>query len=140
MKAAREDIFKKFNGKCAYCGKFINFKEMQVDHIIPKSTFDMHIKNGFKIPQFLQHLTINDKNHLDNLFPSCRVCNKWKAAHHLELFRNELAEQVNRLNRYNSNYRIAKMFNQVKETESKIVFYFEINNQHLESQSKQDKG
>lgn len=35
MKVNREQIFLKCNGHCAYCGKEITLKEMQIDHIIP---------------------------------------------------------------------------------------------------------
>jgi 5-methylcytosine-specific restriction endonuclease McrA len=123
----RESVYKKLDGKCGYCGEDILFKDMQVDHIIPQNEYISHIKNKFRIPSFLTHLTESDKNHKDNLMPTCRVCNKWKSTFDLELFREELFEQINRLNKYNSNYRMAKKYSQLEERQKPIIFYFENN-------------
>lgn len=88
MKAEeRQKIYDKYSGRCAYCGEVIKFKDMQVDHIIPKRNFKMHVGNKWKVPEFLNHLTIDDIEHIDNKMPACRVCNGWKAVHYLELFR-----------------------------------------------------
>jgi hypothetical protein len=57
--------------------------------------------------------------------PACRICNKWKGAFDFELFRKEVSEQVKRLNDYSSNYRMAKKYGLIQETEKPIVFYFE---------------
>ena len=124
-KQQRIEIHTKFGGKCAYCGKEIELKDMQVDHIIPQRNFVQHVQNKFRIPIFLSHLTEKDMNHPDNLHPTCRTCNKWKDTFDLETFRNELSKQTERLNLYSSNYRIAKMYNQIIETKEKIVFFFE---------------
>ncbi len=35
-KQIREQVYQKYNGRCAYCGHEIAIKDMQVDHIIPK--------------------------------------------------------------------------------------------------------
>lgn len=128
-KADREIVFNKFGGKCAYCGCELNVK-FQVDHIVPKSFFEAHIKNQFRVPAFLKHLTIEDVNNIDNLMPTCGICNKWKSAHDLELFRSEIAEQIKRLNDWSSNFRFAKRYGLVKETPKPVIFYFELfNNQ-----------
>jgi len=124
-KQQRIEIHSKFNGKCAYCGAEIQLKDMQVDHIVPKEMFRQGYCGVFMTPEFLSHLTILDTNHYDNLYPACRVCNNWKSQHSLERFRSELSEQVNRLNSYSSNYRIAKKYGQISETVSPIRFFFE---------------
>lgn len=124
-KQQREKIHSKYNGKCAYCGCEITIKQMQIDHIIPKREFLSHVKNRFRVPYFLNHLTENDVNNDDNLNPACIVCNKWKSAHDLELFRSELFEQIKRLNSYSSNYRIAKKYDLVEEKLKPITFHFE---------------
>ena len=124
-KEDRERIYHKCNEKCAYCGEGIDLKDMQIDHIIPQYNFVMHIRNKFRIPEFLSHLTEADLNHYDNLLPTCRICNKWKSAFDLELFRSEVYEQIKRLNDYSSNYRIAKRYGLLSETLKPIVFYFE---------------
>jgi 5-methylcytosine-specific restriction endonuclease McrA len=126
MKINREEVYNKCGGRCAYCGNQIKIKEMQVDHIIPTSFFSQHINNKVRVPKFLNHLTESDVNHMDNLLPTCRVCNKWKSAHDLELFRKEIEEQVRRLNDYSSNYRMAKRYGLVEETIKPIIFYFEV--------------
>ena len=124
-KETRQKVYDKYDGHCAYCGTKIDYKNMQVDHIIPQREFANHITRGFRIPAFLKHLTDLDVNHIDNLNPACRVCNNWKSAHDLELFRKELYEQIKRLNAYSSNYRIAKKYGLLEESLKPIVFYFE---------------
>jgi 5-methylcytosine-specific restriction endonuclease McrA len=125
MKINRLQIYEKYNGHCAYCGDKLHIKDMQVDHIIPQFSFLQHINNKKFIPTFLNHLTKDDVNHYDNLNPACRVCNKWKSSHHLGLFRSEIESQINRLNNYSSNYRMAKKYGQIIETHTLIEFYFE---------------
>ena len=34
-KAMRQQVYDKYHGHCAYCGREITMKEMQVDHIVP---------------------------------------------------------------------------------------------------------
>ena len=38
-KAKRELVYNKYNGRCAYCGREIAYKNMQVDHFIPKNGY-----------------------------------------------------------------------------------------------------
>lgn len=70
MKIDRQKVYDKYSGHCAYCGKAINIKDMQVDHILPK-------RNG-------------GTDDIDNLNPSCRLCNHYKRAADIETFRNDL--------------------------------------------------
>nr|DAI89472.1 MAG TPA: RECOMBINATION ENDONUCLEASE VII [Caudoviricetes sp.] len=123
----RQKVYKKLNGHCAYCGREILIKDMQIDHIIPQLNFEWIFKNNIQdmIPEFLIHLTESDLHHIDNLNPACRVCNKWKSTYHLELFRSEIQDQVKRLQLRSSNYRIAKLYGLIEETEAKVKFYFE---------------
>ena len=124
-KSKRIEVYNKYNGKCAYCGCDINVRQMQVDHIVPRSYFIDHITKMDKVPVFLRNLTITDIDHIDNLNPACGVCNKWKSDHHLELFRSEIEAQVKRLNEYSASYRMAKRYGLINENEIKIKFYFE---------------
>ena len=124
-KTKRIYVYNLYDGHCAYCGEPIDIKDMHIDHIIPKNNFLSHVKNKYKVPEFLAHLTELDCNHVDNLMPACRVCNNWKNAFDLELFRSEVSEQIKRLNDYSSNYRFAKRFGLVVENIKPIVFYFE---------------
>lgn len=124
-KEFRHKIWNKFGGRCAYCGEDIAYKDMEIDHVIPRQEFYNRIVNKFRIPEFLSHLSEHDVDHPDNLFPACRVCNRWKKTFDLELFRRELQEQIDRLNKYSSNYRIAKKYGLVEEANINVVFYFE---------------
>lgn len=72
-KRNREKIWAKHDKRCGYCGKGLQYKEMQIDHIIPKTSIWWNVKDG--------------KNHPDNLMPSCRKCNFYKSSHTLDYFR-----------------------------------------------------
>lgn len=120
-KEIRQLVYEKYDGHCSYCGCVMDIKEMQVDHFISKLT--LKLKSNYIY-------TTKELNDIDNLMPSCRVCNKWKSAHSLEQFRKEIGEQLRRLNEYSSNYRFAKKYNLVEETPQDIVFYFEQNHNH----------
>lgn len=58
VKIDRHAVYGKFNSRCAYCGNGLEFKDMQVDHFVPKTKF-----NG------------NGADDFDNLMPSCKECN-----------------------------------------------------------------
>lgn len=73
-KSIRVAVHNKYNGRCAYCGKVIDYKDMQVDHQIPKQRFT----------------NPKDADFEENLFPACRLCNHYKRAHDLEGFRKLL--------------------------------------------------
>ena len=75
-KVKRIETYDKYGHRCAYCGKPIEFKDMQVDHLTPQ-----------------RMLYGIDRQHADcseNLMPSCRRCNHYKRAHSLERFRELL--------------------------------------------------
>lgn len=109
----RQRVYDKCNGHCAYCGTKITIKEMQVDHVISKYNWEQQ-KN---------HLP--NVNHIDNLLPSCRYCNRLKDTCSLEVFREQVSLQLQRANDYSANYRMAKRYGQVIEQPTPIVFYFE---------------
>lgn len=111
MKINREKVLNKYGGRCAYCGCEITLKNFQVDHIHPKC------RSHFK-PDL-------DENRFENLNPACRKCNKFKDAFLLEEFRREISCQVSRLLERNAQFNRALKYNQLKITESPIVFYFE---------------
>ncbi len=71
-KAERQRVHEKYNGHCAYCGKVIEYKNMQIDHIIPKRNMDDKRKGT---------------NDFENLNPACRRCNHYKRASTIEGFR-----------------------------------------------------
>jgi 5-methylcytosine-specific restriction endonuclease McrA len=69
-KATRLQVYNKYSGHCAYCGKAIEYKNMQEDHIVPKR--------------------IGGSDDISNKNPSCRRCNHYKRARSIEKFRELL--------------------------------------------------
>lgn len=67
---SRKKVFDMFGGKCAYCGKKIEYDNFHVDHIVPKKA------GGHKDP--------------DNVFPSCPDCNNFKCDRSIEEFRERI--------------------------------------------------
>lgn len=63
----RPEIHQKYGGRCGYCGREIDLKEMQVDHMVPKG--------------------MNGGNDIENLMPSCQQCNHYKRCNTVEGFR-----------------------------------------------------
>ena len=109
-KPVRLEIYKKYQGHCAYCGTKLKYERMQVDHMHPRCK--AHQQKG------------KDNNRLDNLMPSCQKCNGHKSGMMLEKWRKELGLQVKRLKKY-AQFDRALRFGQVKVCEKPIVFYFE---------------
>lgn len=70
-KTKRLQVYNKYGGRCAYCGKKIEYKDMQVDHIVPQRSY------------------IDKKvaDQIENLNPSCRKCNHYKRARSIERYR-----------------------------------------------------
>ena len=103
-KAVRKQVYEKYDGHCAYCGRPIEYKEMQVDHI------KAHYLGG--------------ADELANYNPACRMCNFYKSTMSIENFRKELKKLQGRLKKVYI-YRLALRYGLVEEKENDIVFYFE---------------
>lgn len=117
MKIDRQKVFDKYNGKCAYCSCDLQ-KGWHIDHIQPVIR---DLKTGkFEKPQ----------NHtIENINPACASCNTQKSSYTLEQFRHNIQHFVNSLNIYSTQYKFAKRYGLVQETDIKVEFYFEkINN------------
>jgi len=120
----RQQIHQKYNGHCAYCGCEITLQEMQVDHIVPKDNFKIHIANkSFYVPEFLHH--IDNINHPDNLNPSCRQCNFYKSYFSLESFRKQLAMVLKPNIEKPFQFRLGLKYGMVEIKEWDKQFYFE---------------
>lgn len=111
MKIDRQKVYQKCTGHCGYCGKAINFKDMQVDHIIPLWYISLDKTN-------------NHLNNEDNLMPSCRSCNHYKRGDNLEQFRTKMTTLHDRVC---SHYigKVALDYNIVYIKPFDGVFYFE---------------
>lgn len=117
-KSVRLKVYDKCNGRCAYCGKELNGK-FQVDHIKP--TF-----RGWTDEEMTRHrVGERGTDDIDNLLPACARCNKWKSTWSIEQFRNEISLQIQRLNSFSSNYRLALDFGLIQENKTEVNFYYE---------------
>ncbi len=111
-KQIKLDVYNMYDGHCAYCGKNIDFKDMQVDHIKPKRMGGM--------------------DDIKNFNPACRQCNHYKRAGSLVYFRSLLITLHNRVRdiyicKVAEDYRIIKVepwdgtfyFEKLREVEDK---------------------
>lgn len=108
-KKIREAVYQKYNGHCAYCGREISYKDMQVDHFKPLRALEPDNKNA---------------NDISNLMPACRMCNHYKRANSLEVFRKYIYEIPSKL-RNDYIYKIGVAYGNVIENEKPIEFLFE---------------
>ena len=106
-KQIRELVYHKYDGHCAYCGREIAMKDMQVDHIVSRYN--------------------NGTDDLDNLNPSCRMCNFRKQTFTIEQFRKEIARQADTTMKTFAN-RMSAAYGLISYTPHEITFYFENNN------------
>lgn len=108
-KAKREEVYKKYDGHCAYCGREIEYKDMQVDHFQP-----------------LRAWCIDDAgtDDMSNLMPSCRMCNHYKRANSRETFRRYI-EEIPRKLKENYIYKVGVVYGEVEEKSHPVKFYFE---------------
>lgn len=102
----RRKIYDKCGGHCAYCGCELDYKDMQVDHVVPLS-----FSKG--------------EDELSNMFPACRSCNHRKGCLPLELFRKEMERAPTVLMRDSVTYKNAVRFGLVIPHPHKVIFYFE---------------
>jgi len=106
LKTNREAIWYKYGKRCAYCGRKIKFKEMQIDHIIPKSW------------------NKESPDDPSNLNPSCKRCNFYKSNRSLEKFRQLLLTIYNRLIKIYI-FKIAMDYGLIKFTKWDGKFFYE---------------
>jgi len=133
-KKQRESVHNKFNGHCAYCGKEIGYKEMQVDHLIPKwhTWTDRELERHNKYVQSLidNNIPTNAKkimrgaDSLNNYMPACRRCNYNKSTLSIEEFRKVIAHKPKVLAN-NTAYKMAIDYGLITENPVKVTFYFE---------------
>jgi 5-methylcytosine-specific restriction endonuclease McrA len=93
-KELRLKVYKKYDGHCAYCGKEIKYKDMQVDHLTPKAYAHWYKSEVVKRSEGLLGNSVDD---FENLMPSCRRCNHYKRASLIEGFRKQMQSLPERL-------------------------------------------
>lgn len=114
-KQERELIYNKYGGRCAYCGYQLQ-KGWHMDHLEPVKRY---MRGGHKERRNPNNDTVKNK------MPSCPSCNINKHSMSLERFRKVIAGYVTSLQEYSVQYRMAKKYGLVKETENPVKFYFE---------------
>lgn len=112
-KKVREAVYNKYDGHCAYCGKELEPKGWQLDHLIP------YQRGRWK------KYTEEEIECFENYMPACRRCNHYKRAHSLEVFRRYVEEIPMKLYRDNYIYKVGLDYGLVEAHEHKIKFYFE---------------
>jgi len=115
-KQDRQQIFEKYDGKCAYCGCELQ-KGWHVDHIEPVE------RNPFNSSEMAKP----ERDNLGNMNPSCAPCNIQKNSYSIEEFRRNIRRFVESLNRYSTQYKFAKKYGLIQENGIEVKFYFELN-------------
>lgn len=112
----RELVFKKYDGHCAYCGCEIRIKDMQIDHLIP-------VGRGCTDKELERYLPHRGTDDIDNLMPSCRMCNFYKSRESLDGFRRKIAEWLDYKHTFAT--RLALKYGILTEHKWDGKFYFE---------------
>jgi 5-methylcytosine-specific restriction endonuclease McrA len=113
----RKQIYDKFNGHCAYCGDIFH-NNFTIDHIQP-------LRRDLNNEELLKYGIERGNNDAENYNPCCSSCNSLKSTHNIEQFRKVVGSRINVLNQTSSEYRAAKRFGLIKETNHAVIFYFE---------------
>ena len=103
-KNMRREVYEMYGGHCAYCGREIDIKDMQVDHV--------------------QSVKLGGADEIANYRPACRSCNFYKSTMSIERLREELGRIVGRLEKLFI-FRLAIAYGLIEFTGKPIKFYFE---------------
>lgn len=124
-KSDRQKIFDKYGGRCAYCGCELQ-KGWHVDEIEPvrrNSVWDFEKRKW--IPHPTKPMQHPERMCIENQNPACAPCNINKHSEPLESFRASIKKYVQSLNLYSTQYKIAKRYGLIKETDIEVKFFFE---------------
>lgn len=128
-KSLRLKVYDKYRGHCAYCGKEIMMKDMQVDYIIPvmKSYYGAR-EEAEKVRQMIADGSFND---IDNLMPSCRACNFYKSMGDVESLRRRIFSELEHTCRSSFQTRLAMQYGIITYKPWDGKFYFEKTAEHV---------
>ncbi len=130
-KKLRIEVYNKYDGYCAYCGKELKYEEMQVDHAIPKDIFQHKIagyEEDFVVRLKYYGITepVNyEMDDIQNLMPSCRRCNHYKRSCSIPQFRGMMLTLHERIRQSYIN-KVAEDFGIIKITPFDWEFFFEM--------------
>ncbi len=113
----RDNVWKMFGKRCAYCGCLLESssgKYMHIDHVKPLGRLQLN-KGIFKHPE-------ND--YKNNTVPSCPFCNRYKTDLDLETFRQWLKDTPTKLSNVTL-YRNALRFGMIELKQWDGIFWFE---------------
>lgn len=113
-KEDRLKVYSKYDGRCAYCGRELEYSEMQVDHLIPLR---------------LAEKSLDNLDTLGNYMPACRLCNHYKRGNSMEAFRKMIEEIPDKLERDSYIYKVGCRYGNVRPVQKPIAFYFETERQ-----------
>lgn len=119
MNKARKAIWDKSGGKCWYCGCDLPEKGWHADH------FEPIVRNWWSGADRPCERPENDNE--ENKVPSCASCNIQKHSMPLETFRQSIQHFVHSLNSYHNQYKFAKKYGLILETNEPVLFWFEKN-------------
>jgi len=114
-KELRESVWHKYFNRCAYCGNELEYKNMQVDHLISQNRAN---SNSNPVP-------LEEINAFKNLLPSCRRCNHYKNTYSLEEFRKVMMTIQDRFMKIYLN-KVALDYGVIQIKPFKGEFYFEL--------------
>lgn len=98
----RKRVFNKYKKRCAYCGHILTFQDMKIDHYDPKS------KGG--------------TDDIENLMPSCEICNHYKNSHNIHKFKWLLINIIKKIKKIYI-IKVAIRFGLIEFKEFKSFFY-----------------
>lgn len=104
-KRIRQQVYEKYGGCCAYCGKLLEYKDMQVDHLIP-------LRSG-------------GADEMENYMPACRRCNHYKRGNSLEAFRRMIEKIPEKLQRDSYIFKVGVDYGFFEVWDRNVTFYFE---------------
>lgn len=103
----REIVFRKYDGKCAYCGCELELHDLKIDHFIPKK------KGG--------------TDDIENLMPSCEICNHYKDAHNIDKFKSMMKKIKNKISKLYI-IKVAQRYNLISIKDFTEFYYEKIKN------------
>lgn len=109
-KSLRAKVYEMYGGRCSYCGKHLEPREMRVDHIIP--------------------VEAGGSDDISNLRPSCQDCNWVKTNCDTEYMRDAIQEYLRTIKR-DIRYRMLLAYGLIVETGKPVEFLFEENTKCL---------
>lgn len=134
----RRDVYNKYDGHCAYCGKKIEFDDMTSSSLDFGADWFLLCQNhysqvGSSSPHKLKFAgtpmgkpsSKGGANTLENTIPSCQLCNNQKADRSIEEFRLFIENITETLDE-DKQYRLALRYKKVAPVKpAPVKFYFE---------------